>query len=71
MATLIDLSAPITNGPEGVDPLFQTEIEFAGHDRGAQDIERMFGVPPELLRDREGWAYRRMRHGGCTSAGSA
>lgn len=53
---LIDLSAPITNGPEGVDPLFQTQIEFAAHDRGAQDIERMFGVPPELLRDREGWA---------------
>jgi kynurenine formamidase len=53
---LIDLSAPITNGPDGVDPLFQTQIEFSDHQEGADDIERLFGVPRTLLRDGEGWA---------------
>jgi kynurenine formamidase len=56
MTTIVDLSAPIMNGPGDAEPLFQTRIDFAGHDRGAADIERLFGVPAELLRDGEGWA---------------
>ncbi len=52
----VDLSAPITPDPPEVPDLLRTEIDFAAHARGAQDIEAMFGVGPELLRDREGWA---------------
>jgi len=30
-------------------------IEFVDHDGGADEIEQLFGVPRELLRDGEGW----------------
>jgi len=49
----VDLSAPIVADPP---ELLRTEIDFAGHVRSARDIEAMFGVSPELLRDGEGWA---------------
>lgn len=53
---LIDLSAAIrADPPEIPDPL-RTEIVYADHAAGARDIEQTFGVAPELLRDREGWA---------------
>ena len=52
----IDLSAPISADPPETPDALRTEIEFAGHARGAKEIEGMFGVGPELLRDREGWA---------------
>jgi len=52
----VDLSAPIVPDPPELPDLVRTEIEFAGHARGAQDIEQVFGVGPELLRDGEGWA---------------
>lgn len=52
----IDLSAPIRPDPQEIPEPFRTEIEFADHAHGAADIERMFGVDSELLRDREGWA---------------
>lgn len=35
---------------------FRTEIAYADHSTGAADIEAMFGVGRELLRDGEGWA---------------
>jgi kynurenine formamidase len=52
----IDLSAPIRPDSEEIPELFRTEIDFADHAQGAADVERMFGVDPRLLRDREGWA---------------
>jgi kynurenine formamidase len=53
---LVDLSAPIApNAPELPDPL-RTEIAFHDHAEGAAEIERLLGVPAELLRDGEGWA---------------
>jgi kynurenine formamidase len=53
---LIDLSAPITTSPpETPDPL-RTEIAFHDHAQGATEVERLFGVPPHLLREGEGWA---------------
>jgi len=52
----VDLSAPIAPDPPELPELLRTEIDYADHRRGAQDIERMFGIPPELLRDGEGWA---------------
>jgi kynurenine formamidase len=52
----VDLSAPISSDPPDTPDVLRTEIEFAAHEQGARDIEAMFGVRPELLRDREGWA---------------
>ncbi len=52
----VDLSAPITSDPPDTPDALRTEIEFAAHEEGARAIEGMFGVRPELLRDREGWA---------------
>ncbi len=53
---LVDLSGPIApNSPELPDPL-RTEIAFHDHAEGAAEIERLLGVPAELLRDGEGWA---------------
>ncbi|MGZ4270590.1 MAG: cyclase family protein [Solirubrobacteraceae bacterium] len=56
MPRFVDLSAPIVQSPTELPDALRTDIEFAGHAAGAQAIEAMFGVGPELLRDREGWA---------------
>ena len=53
----IDLSAPIRSDddPELLDAL-RTDVEFVTHADGAHQIEALFGVGPEHLRDGEGWA---------------
>jgi kynurenine formamidase len=56
MMPLIDLSAPIAASPAELPEPLRTEIEFQDHAAGAGEIERLLGVGPELLRDREGWA---------------
>jgi kynurenine formamidase len=61
---LIDLSAPITPGPEGLPELLRTDIEYSDHVAGAATIQAMFGVGPELLRDGEGWAVETFRNFG-------
>jgi kynurenine formamidase len=53
---LIDLSVPIVPSPDDTPDVLKTEIEFSDHQAGAQVIQAMFGVGPELLRDGEGWA---------------
>jgi len=53
---LIDLSAPIEPNSEDLPDLLRTEIAYSGHQEGAAQVEAMFGVPPDLLRDGEGWA---------------
>jgi kynurenine formamidase len=52
---LIDLSAPIRQDPEEWPDVLRTDIEYKSHADGAEEIESLFGVKPELLRDREGW----------------
>jgi kynurenine formamidase len=52
----VDLSVPIESGPADAPDLLRTHIEFADHSAGAEQIEAMFGVGRELLRDGEGWA---------------
>ena len=52
----VDLSWPIRPSPPDTLPALKTEISFSGHQEGAQQIQTMFGVGPELLRDGEGWA---------------
>jgi kynurenine formamidase len=53
---LVDLSAPITPDPPEFPEPFRSEIEFVAHAQGAAQIETMFGVKREWLRDGEGWA---------------
>jgi kynurenine formamidase len=53
---IVDLSAPISASPAEVPEPLRTEIEYRDHAAGAADIEAMFGVGPDLLRDGEGWA---------------
>jgi kynurenine formamidase len=52
----IDLSAPIAPSHPGAKPYERIEIQYTGHTEGAVQIQAMLGVPPQLLRDREGWA---------------
>jgi len=52
---LIDLSAPIRQDPAEWPDVLRTDIEYESHAQGAKAIEEIFGVKPELLRDREGW----------------
>jgi kynurenine formamidase len=52
----IDLSAPIAPSPRELPDLLRTDLEFDDHAAGAATIEALFGVPPRLLRDGEGWA---------------
>jgi kynurenine formamidase len=51
----VDLSAPIVASPPEAPDLLRTEIEYSSHAEGAQAIEAMLGVTPDLLRDGEGW----------------
>ena len=53
---IVDLSVPISPSPPAVPEALRTEIEYTDHAAGAADIEFIFGVGGELLRDREGWA---------------
>ena len=52
----VDLTAPIEPSPADAPPLMRIEIEYLDHAAGAAEIESMFGVPLELLRNHEGWS---------------
>jgi len=53
---LVDLSAPISQSPADWPDVLRTDVEYSDHAEGARQIEALFGVPPRLLRDQEGWA---------------
>ncbi len=53
---IVDLSAPIEPSPPDWPAPLRTDIEYGDHQSGARAVEQLFGVPPELLRDGEGWA---------------
>jgi len=61
---VVDLSAPIVASPPELPEALRTDIEFQGHAAGAQQIEQLLGVQPELLRDGEGWATERFTNFG-------
>ena len=60
---IVDLSAPIE--PSAPDaPAFQrTSIEYVSHADGAAEIEALYQVPSDLLRDREGWTREKLTLG--------
>jgi kynurenine formamidase len=53
---LIDLSAPIKQGPEDQLDALRVDVTYEGHAAGADLIKQLFEVGPELLRDGEGWS---------------
>jgi kynurenine formamidase len=53
---LIDLSAPIKQGPPEQLEALRVDVTYEGHAAGAALIEQLFGIGPELLRDGEGWS---------------
>ena len=53
---LIDLSAPIAPSPPDLIEPLRTDVDYSDHSEGAAQIQAMFGLAPELLRDGEGWA---------------
>jgi kynurenine formamidase len=53
---IVDLSDRIEPSPPDTPEPLRTEIEFAGHAAGAEQIKSLLGVPKRLLRDEEGWA---------------
>jgi kynurenine formamidase len=53
---LVDLSLPIRSDPAEMPEPLRTEIEYVDHAGGAAEIQALFAVGPELLRDGEGWS---------------
>src|SRR3954452_3509445 len=60
---IVDLSAPIRDDPPEVPEFQRTRVEFSDNAAGAAQVEQLFGVPPRLLRDGEGWAVERLTVG--------
>ena len=52
---VVDLSARIEPSPEGTPEFQRNAIEYLDHAEGAAEVQRLYGVPSELLRDGEGW----------------
>jgi kynurenine formamidase len=65
---LVDLSAPIKPDSEEMPEPLRVEIDYLDHAGGAAQIETMFGVPPRLLRDGEGWTTEEFTRFGTHSA---
>jgi kynurenine formamidase len=51
----VDLTARIVPSPPGTPDFQRNAIEYLDHAGGAAEVERLYGVPSELLRDGEGW----------------
>jgi len=53
---VVDLTAPIEQSAPGAPELMRVDIDYYDHASGAAEVEALFGLPPELLRNGEGWA---------------
>lgn len=56
---LVDLSATIEN--ISVSPIDQIQIDYLDHANGARQAQGLVGLPPELLRNGEGWAVENIK----------
>jgi kynurenine formamidase len=59
----IDLSAPILPSRPEAASFERVEVRFTSHAEGAAQIQALLRVPPQLLRDGEGWAVEELRLG--------
>lgn len=59
----VDLSAPIVSSPDDAPSFQKTTIEYLDHAAGTEEVQTLFGVGPELLRDGEGWTRETMTLG--------
>ena len=53
---IVDLSATIAPSRPDALPFERVEINYSSHAESASQIEKMLKVPPDLLRNDEGWA---------------
>ena len=53
---IVDLSARIEPSPDGTPEFQRNAVAYLDHAGGAREIEQIYGVPAELLRDGEGWS---------------
>lgn len=56
----VDLSAPIAPTPPDAPPFARVAVDYSDHSAGAAQVQALFGVPPDLLRDGEGWAIEQV-----------
>ncbi|HEU4656150.1 MAG TPA: cyclase family protein [Capillimicrobium sp.] len=63
MPRIVDLSHTIKAHPPEVPDLLRVDVDRVDHAQGAREIEQLFGVPPRLLRDGEGWTTETIRLG--------
>ena len=53
---IVDLSARIEPTPDGTPEFQRNAVDYLDHAGGAREIEQIYGVPADLLRDGEGWS---------------
>jgi kynurenine formamidase len=54
--TLIDLSFPIANSPDGTPEFQRVNISYSDHQAGAEEAYKLTGVTRNLMRNGEAWA---------------
>jgi kynurenine formamidase len=64
LVRFVDLSTRIQHSPDGTPEFQRTEIAYNDHGHGAEQIETLFGVTRDQLRDQEGWATEEFRRFG-------
>ena len=65
---IVDLSFPISNSPEGIPPFQRVAISYADHASGAEEAQRLTGVPRHLMRNGEAWAVETITNLGTHSS---
>ena len=56
---IIDLSVALTAGIRSDPPGLEPKIEYVGHDAGARDFEKLFGIPVDRQLEGKGAAVER------------
>jgi kynurenine formamidase len=68
MPNIIDLSVPIQASHPDVPAFQRISIEFSDNKQGLQEVKKLFGIGPELLRNGEGWAVETITNLGTHSS---
>ena len=68
MPRFIDLSVPIQASHPDVPAFQRISIEFSDNQQGLVEVNKLFGIGPELLRGGEGWAVETITNLGTHSS---